>query len=183
VIALSLISGSWIAVDSSGIGLLRAAVNGVPVDYVGSSVSYSTGDSNDAANVTASTIALIESVEGIEMATPLISVSSASYLNSSGGVYLDEDGQNFSGSLVFLSDSGQRLLDSYKVVGGLPVPGTAAIPKDVADSLDLKIGDDITCVFMREQYYRIKGNDEYLVNRTYLNVTSSISSIWTQPEF
>jgi putative ABC transport system permease protein len=181
VIALSLISGSWIAVDSSGIGLLRAAVNGVPVDYIGTSLSNSTEDSNDAVNVTASTDALIESVESIEAATPIISVSFARYVNSSGGVYLDESGQDFSGSLVFLSNTSRHVLDSFKVVGSLPDPGTAAIPEDVADALHLGIGDDITCAFKHEQF--IGGKSGGYVITTRLNVTSSISSIWTQPEF
>jgi ABC-type lipoprotein release transport system permease subunit len=181
VIALSLISGSWIAVDSSGIGLLRAAVNGVPVDYVGTSLPNSTEDFNDAVNVTASTDAVIESVESIEAATPIISVSIARYTNSSGGVYLDESGQNFSGSLVFLSNSSRHILDSFKVVGSLPDPGTAAIPKDVADALHVGIGDSITCAFKHERY--VGGKSGGYVNITYLNVTSSISSIWTQPGF
>jgi ABC-type lipoprotein release transport system permease subunit len=181
VIALSLISGSWIAVDSSGIGLLRAAVNGVPVDYVGTSLPNSTEGSSDAVNVTASTDALIESVESIEAATPIVSVSIARYMNSSGGVYLDESGQNFSGSLVFLSNSSRHILDSFKVVGSLPDPGTAAIPKDVADALHLGIGDSITCAFKHERY--VGGKSGGYVNITYLNVTSSISSIWTQPGF
>jgi len=181
VIALSLISGSWIAVDSSGIGLLRAAVNGVPVDYVGTSIPNSTEDSNDTVNVTASTDALIESVESIEAATPIISVSIARYMNSSGGIYLDESGQNFNGSLVFLSNSSRHILDSFKVVGGLPDPGTAAIPKGVADALHLVIGDNITCVFKHEQYFGGKSGGYVII--TYLNITSSISSIWTQPGF
>lgn len=181
VIALSLISGSWIAVDSSGIGLLRAAVNGVPVDYVATSSSNSTEDSNDAVNVTASTDTLIESVESVEAATPIISVGVARYMNSSGGVYLDAGGQNFSGSLVFLSNSSRHILDSFKVVGTLPDPGTAAIPKDVADALHLGIGDDITCVFRHEQFFGGKSGGYTIV--TYLNITSSISSIWTQPGF
>jgi ABC-type lipoprotein release transport system permease subunit len=187
-IALSLISGSWIAVDSSGIGLLRAALDRVPVDYVGTSVFTSSEVSNDAVRLTESTVAQIESVVSIEAATPIISVSrvsSAYYMNSSGGVYIDESGQNFSGNLVFLSNSSQRLLDSFKIVGSLPDPGTVAIPKDVADSLGLKIGDDITCVFEREQYYWVKGSEgpEQSVNITYFNITSSISNIWTQPGF
>lgn len=181
VIALSLISGSWIAVDSSGIGLLRAAVNGVPVDYVGTSSSNSAEVSNDAVNVTASTDALIESVESIEAATPIISVSTARYMNSSGGFFLDESGQNFGGSLVFLSNSSRHVLDSFKVAGSLPDRGTVAIPKAIADALDLGIGDDITCVFKHEQY--IGGKSGGYVNITYLNITSSISSIWTQPGF
>ncbi|MBU0624239.1 MAG: ABC transporter permease [Candidatus Thermoplasmatota archaeon] len=181
VIALSLISGSWIAVDSSGIGLLRAAVNGVPVDYVGTSLSNSTEDSNDAVNVTASTDALIESVESIEAAAPIISVGVARYVNSSGGIYLDGSGQDFSGSLVFLSNSSYHVLDSFKVVGSLPDLGTAAIPKDVADALHLGIGDSITCAFEHEQYFGGKSGG-YVIT-TYLNITSSISSIWTQPGF
>ncbi len=181
VIALSLISGSWIAVDSSGIGLLRAAVNGVPVDYVGTSFPNSTEDSNDAVNVTASTDALIQSVEGIEAATPVISVSFARYVNSSGGVYLDESGENYSGSVVFLSNTSRHVLDSFKVVGSLPGPGTAAIPEDVADALHLGVGDDITCVFKHTQFFGGKSGG-YVIT-TYLNITSSISSIWTQPGF
>ena len=181
VIALSLISGSWIAVDSSGIGLLRAAVNGVPVDYVGTSLPNSTENPSDAVNLTASTSALIESVESIEAATPIISVSLARYTNSSGGVYLDGSGQNFSGSLVFLSNSSRHVLDSFKIVGSLPDPGTAAIPKDVADALHLGIGDSITCAFKHEQYFGGKSGGYSIT--TYLNVTSSISSIWTQPGF
>lgn len=181
VIALSLISGSWIAIDSSGIGLLRAAVNEVPVDYVGTSSSNSAGVSNDAVNVTASTDALIESVDSIEAATPIISVRTARYMNSSEGFFIDESGQNFSGSLVFLSNSSRRVLDSFKVAGSLPGPGTVAIPKAIADALDLGIGDSITCVFKHEQY--IGGKTGGYVSITYLNITSSISSIWTQPGF
>jgi len=180
VIALSLISGSWIAVDSSGLGLLRAAVNEVPVDYVGTS-SNSAEVSNDAVNVTASTDALVESVESIEAATPIISVSTARYMNSSGGFLLDESGQNFSGSLVFLSNSSRHVLDSFKVTGSLPDRGTVAIPKSIADALDLGIGDDITCVFRHEQFFG--GHSGGYTTITYLNITSSISSIWTQPGF
>lgn len=132
-------------------------------------------------NVTASTDALIESVESIEAATPIISVSTARYMNSSGGFFLDESGQNFSGSLVFLSNSSRHVLDSFKVAGSLPDPGTVAIPKAIADALDLGIGDNITCVFKHEQY--VGGKSGGHVDITYLNITSSISSIWTQPEF
>ena len=133
--------------------------------------------------MTASTVALIESVDGIKTATPIISVSNACYMNSSGGVYQDEGGQKFNGSLVFLSDSSKHLLDSFKVVGSLPDQGNVAIPKDVADSLNLRIGDNITCVFYREEYYPIKGIPQMFVLTTYLKITSSISSIWTQPGF
>ena len=162
--------------------MLRGAVEGVPVDYVGTSISNSSSDSNDAVNVTASTVSLIKSVDSIEAATPVIWVTSASYMNSSGGTYLDLIGEDYRGSAVFLSNDSTHLLDSFKVVGSVPDSGTAAIPKSVADSLNLGIGDEITCVFKREQYYRIKGSDEWHLDITYLNITSPVSGIWTQPE-
>ncbi|MDH4123276.1 MAG: FtsX-like permease family protein [Thermoplasmata archaeon] len=177
IIALSLISGSWIAVDSSGAGLLRAAVNGVPVDYVGTPNKYL----NDVVSVSASTTALIESVEDIELATPIISVSSACYMNSSGGVYLNDEGQTFNGSLIFLSSGSQHIIDSFKIAGSLPNPGNVAISKDVADSLNLAVGDNLTCVFKHVTYAYEKGTVVGILNVTYLNITSSISSIWTQP--
>lgn len=151
----------------------------MPVDYVCNSAE----GPNDAVNVTTSTVALIKSVGSIKAATPIISVGNACYMNSSGGVYLDEGGHNFSGNLVFVSNSSTRLLDSFKVVGSLPDKGEVAIPKDVADSLNLRIGDNITCRFERDEYYLIKGDLQWFVLTTYLNITSSISSIWTQPGF
>ena len=182
VIALSLIAGSWIAVDSSGLGLLRAEINEVPVDFVGGHVSGSTTGSDDAMNVTATVAGVLESVEGVEEVTPIISVSSPCYMNSNGSFYLGDDGLNFSGSLVFLPNSTDHLLDSFKIAGDLPSPGTVAIPKDVADSLDLEVGDEITCVFERVKTQRLL-NGTVLINVTYLNITSPISGIWTQEGF
>ena len=186
VIALSLIAGSWIAVDSSGIGLMRAVTNEVPVDFIGSSTSIPTGDSRDAMSEISSVVAAIESVENVVAAASFVSVSGSSYLNSSGGVYLGEGGRNLSGTAVFLSNSSRNILDSFKIVGDLPDSGTVAIPKDVADSLQLGIGDDITCSFAKVQYITIPdrtyGTITY-TKATYTNITSVISSIWTQQGF
>lgn len=185
IIAVSLISGSWIAVDSSGIGLMRAAINQVPVDYVGAVDPGSAENSGEITNVTASVVALIESVKNIEAATPIITLSSASYKNNSGGVFLNSSGQIFSGSMAFLSNSSQKLLDSFNVVGSLPDPGSVAISKDVADSLGLGIGDNVSCVFKHEEPHWIKGDGGpvFTIITTYLTITSPISRIWTQPGF
>jgi len=183
VIALSLIAGSWIAVDSSGIGLLRAAVNEVPVDFTGYYPnSYATAVTSDVESVTAATVVAIESVKSIEAATPIIIIDSPYYMNRSGGVYLDEGGWNFSGSMVFLSNNSQHLFDSFKIIGDLPSLGTAAVPKDVTDTLELEVGDNITCVFQLVRYDLLPDGN-YSENITYLNITLPISSIWTQPAF
>ncbi|MEM2839191.1 MAG: FtsX-like permease family protein [Thermoplasmata archaeon] len=166
-----------IAVDTSGIGLLRAAVNGVPVDFIGTPNRYP----SDILTGAASTNAMIESVEDIKISTPIISVSSACLMNSSGGVYLNEEGQNFDGSLIFLSSGSRQVLDSFKISGSLPESGFVAVPKDIADSLNLAVGDNITCVFKHITYLYEKGTIVGIRNITYLNITLPISSIWTQP--
>ena len=176
-IALSLISGSLIAVDCSGIGLLRAAVNGVPVDYIGTANRCP----NDILSASASTNTMIESVNDIKTAMPIISVSGACLMNGSGGVYLDTEKKDFNGRLIFLPGGNRQILDSFKISGSLPEPGTVAIPKDIADSLNLAVGDNITCVFKYVTYFYEKGTIVGIRNITYLNITSSISSIWTQP--
>ncbi len=182
-VALSLISGSWIAIDSSGAGLLRGALNGVPVDYVGTTLNASMlATTDDAYNMTSSTVALIDSVNYIEAACPLISVRSAQFMNDSGGFYADPDGHSINGSLVFLSNTSKHLLSSFKIDGLIPARGTVAIPKDVADALNVGVGDNITCVFSYVQFITYK-NGVTVENSTYYNVTSMISSIWTQPGF
>jgi ABC-type lipoprotein release transport system permease subunit len=182
-IALSLISGSWIAIDSSGLGLLRAALDGVPVDYAGNSVNASMLTiTADAANITGSTVKSIETVNYVEAASGIISVRSPMYMNDSGGFYTDQTNQSVNGSLVFLSSTNKHLLSSFKIEGALPEPGTASIPKDVADALHIKVGDNITCVF-KNVFNRMFKNGTSIVIITYYNVTSRVSSIWTQPGF
>jgi putative ABC transport system permease protein len=63
----------------------------------------------------------------------------------------------------------------------LPGAGTAAIPDTVAKALDLDVGDSITCAFRHEEYSG--GKDNYTLKITTLNITSTVSSIWTQPGF
>jgi len=189
VIAISLISGSWIAIDSSVLGLTRAVFEEVPVDFIGRDIQFSTGDPDDAVIETSAAVEAIESVDGILEATPFISVRSPSYLNGSGGVYTDERGTNFSGTAVFLSNGSRQLLDAFKIDGCLPGAGTVAIPRAVADCLGLGIGDNITCSFVQIRYFaipnKVDGKIVYVTyaRTTYVNVTSVISSIWTQRGF
>ena len=176
VIALSLIAGSWIAVDSSGIGLLRAAVDKVPVDF--STYNYNAADINGPR--IAETVAAIESTEHITAAVPFVTMANPSnYMNDSGGLYVTEDRGNHVEKLVFLLNDSQPLLESFKIAGALPDPGTAAVPRVIAEALQLDIGDNITFVFELTEYEELPDGNQS-VNVTYLNMTRSVSSIWTQ---
>lgn len=136
--------------------------------------------------VTPSVVAAMESVQNVKAAASFVSISGPSYLNSSGGVYLDEGGWNFSGTAVFLSSSSRDILEAFKIVGDLPDSGTAAIPEDVADSLHLGIGDNITCSFVKVRYItvpdKVNGSVTY-TKATYTNISYAVSSIWTQQGF
>ena len=176
VIALSLIAGSWIAVDSSGIGLLRAAIDDIPMDFV-AYASYNSGEISESR--AAETVAAIESTEHVTDAIPFITRGNPYYMNGSGGFYTYDGSWNFSGTLLFLSNDSQQLLDSFKISGEVPAPGTVAIPKAIADALELGVGDSITFVFVQETYEPLPDGN-YSVNTTYLNITRAVSSIWTQ---
>lgn len=188
-IAISLVSGSWIAIDSSVIGLTRSVFDEVPVDFIARDSSYSTGDPDDPLTNTQSAVRAIESVDDVVAAAPIICVRSPIYLNSSGGVYLEETGSNFSGTAVFLSNNSRQVLDAFGIDGDVPDPGAVAIPEDVAEHLQLRIGDNITCSFADVRYFtipnKVDGTIVYVTysRTTYVNITCAVSGIWTQRGF
>jgi putative ABC transport system permease protein len=174
VLALSLMAGSWIAVDSSGYGLLRAAIDEVEVDFVAT-------DNNQAFELNSSylnpRIDAIESVKDVEQAVPLAISTGWSISNESNLYYAPYS----SGTLLFLPSEGSKILTSFKINGTLPSPGTVAIPRSVADVLQIRIGNDIMVSMSRDDGYWDSLNGTYVSNITYLNLTFPVSRIWYQP--
>jgi len=177
VIALSLIAGSWIAVDSSGIGLLRAAIREVPVDFAASS-NYGSIVAVNESNVESANSA-IKTVADVVDSNPFITEGWPMFANSTGGIYQYMGGGNFTSTMCFLTNDSNRLLEEYKISGELPGQGTVGIPKDVADQLELEVGDSITCVFQHIDYY-MDPSGNYTQNVSWNNMTFPISQIWTQ---
>jgi len=177
VIALSLISGSWIAVDSSGLGLLRARLSQIPVDFVGWDRTSPNHGFNE--SYVAERLEAIEEVKYVTESTAYALGQGWYYANSLGESMESEWGGNFSGNLFFLSEDHGPFFSALRVDGEMPDPGTVAIPGFVADSLNLTVGDDLTCRYERwSPSYDEWGNLTYTIED--LNLSFSISQVWTQ---
>ena len=176
VLALSLISGALIAVDSSAMGQLRAAIGKVPVDFV--SQEYRTNSSIPVYNDSyfAPRIAALESVQGVRKVSPIVSVSGIVLTNLSGFVFE----QYYTSSAVFLPENSSSILSEFKIEGVLPDPGTVAISRAVADRIQIDVGDGIVCSFQKYESHYDPINFTYSYNYSYLNITFSVSQIWTQ---
>lgn len=174
VLALSLMAGSWIAVDSSGYGLLRAAVDEVKVDFVAT-------DSNPDLELSASyltpRIDAIQSVKDIEQAMP-VGRSAGWLVNNGTDTYYPPYS---TGTLLFLPAEGPKILSLFEINDTLPLPGTAAIPRAIADALHIVIGGGINVTMYKETSYLVDPNGTYFTGRIYLNLTFPVSRIWHQP--
>lgn len=173
VVAVSMIAGSLVAVDSSAYGLLSSSVS---VDFWASPSNQNYLSIFDLTNSeTSSLVAGIGLVEGVEDVSPLPFLSGITYLNENGKGYAHPFG---AGSLVFLPTDPRRILDSFQIIGDAPSPGTTAVPLKVATDLGLSIGSNILCSLELRNYSYVGGNFTYV--STYVNFTLTISRIWEQ---
>jgi ABC-type lipoprotein release transport system permease subunit len=131
--------------------------------------------------VAARVVNAVKSVENVRDATPVVTMSSWALLNDSGDAmpsYYD----TYSFPLVFLSRNSSELIKAYGINGEMPDPGTVAVPKHVADILQIGIGDNITISFRYQNYSYDPNTSMSTVNNTYSNFTLRVNKIWTQME-
>ena len=174
VIALSLLSGSWIAVDSSAQDFLRSRLKGIVVDFEGGSYSSSLNVDQDYYD---ERIEALEDVKDVEQVEGLIRLGCQDFTNGSSAVDTDMYPDR---RIYVLPEGTTRLLDIANIDGTMPDAGTAAVPKSVADELELDVGDNITFLFVAFEGYYDYANSTYVNNYTYQNVSIPISRIWTQ---
>lgn len=182
VLAVSLIAGSFIAADSSGMGLLRATIQQVPVDFVAADASSVSGF-ND--SWFGPRISAIKSVENVEDVAPIGKFPNWWFLNDSGVRFPSSSGSRYmpSGSILFLNQDGKKILDAFKINGSMPDPGTIAIPKDMADDLKLNVGSNITLSYGGNYTWFDAASDAYVSASVYHNVTLRVSRVFTQEGF
>lgn len=173
-LALSLMTGSFIAVDSSSYGILRAAIGGVEVDFVGQ--DYYWANHVDSGRI-GSAIAGIESVKYVDRSCPFIysqgysmrnPIENTTYWGPWGG-----------GGIAMMRHDDDWVLGRFHINGDMPDLGTVAIPASMASALGLGVGDDILCQVMSSSWDYVNGT--YTVLGTYyVNLTYTVSQIWTQ---
>jgi ABC-type lipoprotein release transport system permease subunit len=171
-LAMALVSGSLIAVDSSAYGLLRSAVDKVDVDF--SALQYPIVNSTVNTDTFNASVDAIESVKSVQEANPFVTVHGWTLPDPQQPSYSDY-GDCY---LAFLPSDSDRFLKAEGISGTMPDDGTVAIPKDVADSLDIGISDTITLSMVKTQHYY--SPMVYAYNNSYLNRTFIVSQIWTQ---
>ncbi len=174
-LALSLMAGSFIAVDSSSMGVLRAATDAVPVDFIGRMNDFQTSMQWSTINDTADGIM---GVKYVEQVSPVLITSGFVKRNESANVTFTNPYDY--GRIIMLRQDEQRVLDSYKIKGQMPDRGSAAISRSTADALGIAVGGVIT--LQAEHvigHYDI--NETYVITDIhYVNLTFVVSQIWTQ---
>lgn len=178
--AMALVAGSLIAVDSSAFGLLRSAIDSVSVDFLAEGYNYNTSLLVGQLNTT---VKQIESVKNVEEAMPFVKVGDW-WTITDYSTYTEYPGQGINGAYIAFipSDSG-RMLQTSKIKGTAPENGTAAIPKIVADTYKINIGDRIHLQLNRsyiEYDYSNISNPVGVWHYSNLNLSFVVSQTWTQ---
>lgn len=170
VLAVSMLSGSLVAVDSTATGLMDAAIKAIPVDYVG--YSYVSPE-NVSVNESSYSLAIMsfEGVHFVKEAVPIALID--------GWTYLGNSNLTSAGATMFLPRDSSRLFEEFKVDGELPDSGGAAISQVMAAELGLGVGDRIICsrlFAVSEQ----QANGTWAITEHYANVSLLVSEVWSQ---
>lgn len=182
LLAISFVSGSFIAIDSSTSSLVKSALDNIPVDFTG---QYNGYQSN--LTIVQNTITALKGVEDIVDASTVIRSDGwyASKPNSSDP--FDEYYHWGWGSIGFLLPNSTRLLQSYGVNGTMPEQGTVAISNYTAEDLGIGVGDEInvSARFSVMDYIVniVNGtyvNGTYVNYDVYINLTFEVSQIWSE---
>jgi putative ABC transport system permease protein len=177
VIAISLVSGSFIAVDSSALGRLRAALDEVPVDFVG--YPYGSDLSSLTTSKNSEICAAIEGVQNVEDAEYVMHTSSWKLSNEDGESVAEGTYYQFYVSYLLDTESDRILLESG-IDGEVPEQGTVAIGAELASSLGIVVGDSLLCSCMQYSYDYDSVNGTYIEHWTYVNLTLPVSQVWSQ---
>ena len=172
ILSLSLISGSLIAVDSSGMTLLRSAIDGVPWDYDASDAS---GFASVNETLFSSKAKMIESVEHVEAAAPIALYQSVDYRNDA-GKHMPSYTYPGYGTVELLPHNSSKILETHRIAGELPRLGTVAISKYVSRILEIGPGDNITLGFAVSHYDAV--NDSY--ESMTVDLVFEVSAVWSQ---
>ena len=171
VVAVALVSGSFIAVDSSAYGRLRAALDEIKVDF---SAQLYVGQSEIDPAENSEICAALESVSDVEDADFLMVLSGFSVMNGEG----ETEQQLQYAQVAFLSEDSDRMMEAWLIEGEMPGPGTVAVSDVVASSLQIDPGDMIICSY--SQYNPEYINGTYVENWIYVNISTEVSGIWSQ---
>ncbi len=174
-LAMALVSGSLIAVDSSAYGLLRSAVSNVSVDFIAQqnnidNATFKTDHFEGANNA-------ILTVDKVQESIPMPTLQGYGW-----SIHPENSSYGYGGGyLAFLPSDGGAFLDRIGVSGEVPSNGTVAIPKEMADALNVGVSDSIV-VSMTKSTQTPGPNLTWQYTTSYLNLSFQVSQLWTQDQ-
>jgi len=167
LLAVAMVAGTSIAVDSSSVSMLLSATRDIPVDFVAVNSSYPLFFNESHFEPV---LQQLSQIENVECATALARLGGTDLWPSLGGWAVGpRDGAlaPLGTNLLFLPSESEGLMAHFGIIGKLPERDMVAISKNMARNLDVGVGDWIVCS------YEFEGG-------TSLNLSFRVSSIWDQ---
>jgi len=175
-LALSFVSGAFIAIDSSQSAIVQAKAASIPVDFIGTSTSSDALDNPNYIDSNADWI--MHSPDNIRDIEACEIITHAFVRNTNGDYPPYYPGGYF--PIMFLRDDSQETLASYKIVGDVPDQGTIALPRQMADDMSVSVGDTVNLYFPASELRfdpAINDTRWYSEEATF---PLTVSQIWTQ---
>lgn len=178
-IALSFVSGTFMAIDASQSTIVEAETASVPVDFIGTSISPEAVDSPG--TITGNIDWLLHGPDEIQAIQACQVITHAFVMDSLGNYCPYYPGGYY--PIMFFSDENDRILDSYGINGTVPDKGGIALPKQMADDMGLSVGSLISLYFVAVDSVFDPGTNITYWYREELYVPFTVSQIWTQEGF
>jgi len=167
LLAVAMVAGTSIAIDSSSVSMLLSATRDIPVDFlaVNSSCPLFFDES-----YFEPTLQQLSQVESVECATALARLGGLNLYPGLGGWAVGTPNGTLrppGTNLLFFPSDSEGLIARFGIIGKLPERGMVAVSKNMARNLDVGIGDWIVCS------YESNGG-------TNVNLSFQVSRIWDQ---
>ena len=176
VLSLSFVSGAFIAIDSSQSAIVKAKAASFPVDFIGTSTSSEALDSPGYIDGTAQWIMHgpddLRDIEACEV------ITHAFVRDSNGGYPPYYPGGQY--PIMFLPSDNQEFLASYRIVGDVPNQGGIALPKQMADDMQVSVGDTVNLYFGASEAVFDPGLNDTVWHQDEASFPLTVSQIWTQ---
>jgi hypothetical protein len=175
-LSLSFVSGAFIAIDSSQSSIVKAKANSVPVDFIGTSTSSEALDNPGYIGQIAKWILHgpdnLRDIEACEVITQ-------AFVRDMNGTYPPY----YAGGLypiMFLPSDSQEFLASYRIVGDIPDQGGIALPKQMAEDMNVSVGDTVSLYFGASEPVFDPIINNTVWHHEEVSYPLTVSQIWTQ---
>jgi len=175
-LALSFVSGTFLAIDSSQRAIVAAKAATIPVDFIGTSTSSEALENPSYIDYNIDWI--IHGPEDVRVIEACEVLTHAFLKDSLGNYQPYYTGGYY--PLMFLPQDSQEFLTSYRISGDVPEKGTVALPQQMADDMSLSVGDTVTLYFPASEPRFDPAIGDFRWYSEEASFPFIVSQIWTQ---